>query len=290
MPPISPKTITRLDPAAPLLWRDEATLQLGIDGRLRIEVVGDWVEALLARMNAGFSRRAFDVVAHAAGAPRDEARALLHRVEPFLIDDRPLPPAVWVETLNMTDQRSEYRLREALADEGIPFRARTDPDAVGVVLVKGAAAALQFAGYLRQDIAHLPVAFERGRTTVGPLVVPGASPCLSCRDGHARDADPAWPRLHTQLIGRDCGPLTSIRVAVAASLAALVLAEPESDGAATIVEVSANGAREWRSVRFHAECRCREQSFPSLRGSAKAPAPLARPRATRSETAFARPA
>ncbi len=289
MPPPSPKTITRLDPAAPLLWRDEHTLQLGVDGRVRIEIVGDWVEPLLLRMVDGFSRRAFDVIAHAAGAPRSDARALMRRLEPLLIDDPPARPAAWVEGLNVTDARSDYRMREALADEGVPTGIRSARGAIGVILVQGAAAALQFAPYLREDVAHLPVAFERGRITVGPLVIPGETPCLACRDGHERDADPAWPRLHAQLIGRDGGALTSVRVAEAAFLAARVMTAPEREGA-TIVEISADGVRERRSVRFHAECRCREQSFPSQRESATAPAPLALPRATTTVTAFARPA
>ena len=289
MPPLSPKTITRLDPAAPLLWRDERTLQFGVDGQIRIEIVGGWVEDLLLRMTEGFPRRAFDVLAHAAGAPRGDARALLRRLEPLLVDDPPALPAAWVESLNVTDARSEYRMREALADEGVPTGSRRAHGTVGVILVQGAAAALQFARYLREDVTHLPVAFERGRVTVGPLVVPGVTPCLACRDGHERDADPAWPRLHAQLIGRDCGALTAVRVAEAASLATRIMAEPERDGA-TIVEISADGVRERRPVRFHAECRCRERSFPSQRGSATAPAPLALPHATTTATAFARPA
>lgn len=289
MSPLSSKTITRLDPSAPLLWRDEQTLQLGVDGSVRIEVVGVWVEALLVRMCAGFQRRGFDVIAHASGAPRDEARMLLRRLQPLLVDDPPPPPAVWVEGVNITDARCEYRMRDALADEGLSSGARTDPDAIGVILVQGAAAALQLAPYLSADIPHLPVAFETGRVTVGPLVVPGITPCLSCRDGHERDRDPAWPRLHAQLIARHSGPIAVVHVAEAAALAARILSAPESDASA-IAQITADGARAWRSVTFHAECRCREQSFPSQRESATVPAPLVLPRATTTRTAFAQPA
>ncbi len=288
MPPLTPKTLTRLDPAVPLLWRDGRTIQFGDDGDLRIDVGEPWVEPLLTRMATGFRRAGFDVVAHAVGAPRDEARMLLARLQDRLVDDPVAPRAAWVESIDIADARCEYRMREALADEGVPGGDRGRPDHVGVILVEGAAAALQLARYLREDVPHLPVAIERGRTTVGPLVLPGASPCLSCRDGHARDRDPAWPRMHAQLVGRGAGVISAARIGEAATLAARLLRQPDAGGAS--VEVSADGERVWRSVTFHAECRCRDLSSPSPRGSATAPVPLDRPSATTRVRAFARPA
>lgn len=288
MPPLTPKTITRLDPASPLLWRDGDTLQFGVDGAIRVNAEAPWVEPLLTRMAAGFRRGSFDVVAHAAGAPREEARMLLARLQPLLRDDPQAPRAAWVESVDIADGRCEYRMREALADEGVPAGARSDRGAVGVILIRGAAAALQVACHLREDTPHLPVAIERGRTTVGPLVVPGLSPCLSCRDAHERDRDPAWPRMHAQLIGRGDARISAARIAEAGALAARLLARPDADGACVVV--SAEGERVWRSVRFHEECRCRELSSPSRPGSATAPAPLARPNETRTAREYARPA
>lgn len=282
MSPLSSKTTTRLDPAVPLLWRDGETLQIGIEGTLRIAAREPWVERLVGRMAAGFRRSAFDVIAHAAGAPRAEARMLLSRLEPLLVDDAAAPTAAWVESIDVLDGRCEYRMRDALHDEGVAVGVRDDPDHVGVVLIEGAAAALQFARYLREDTAHLPVALERGRITIGPLVVPGESPCLTCRDQHQRDADDAWPRMHAQLIGRAAGPVSAASIADAATLVARLLSETASPG--SFVEVSGDGRREWRSLTFHEECRCRERSFQSPRGTSTAPAPLA----PRNETTTAR--
>lgn len=288
MPPLSPTTLTRLDPALPLLWRDEHTLQIGADRGMRVTVDAVWVELLVSRMRAGFPRRAFDVIAHGLGAPRREARALLTRLEPILVDDPPTPPAVWIESVNITDGRTEYRLREALADEGIRDGERSNPDHVGLILLQGAASALQLSPYLRADLTHVPVAFEPGRVTVGPLVVPGVSPCLSCRDAHERDRDAAWPRLHAQLIARAAGPISAARVAEAAALSAAILRAARTPDGETSIGISANGHREWRPLTFHAECRCRAPSSRSLRGNATAPVPLVLPTATRSQTASAR--
>lgn len=286
MSPLSPKTITRLDPGVPLLWRDSETLQLGVDGDVRLPVDAPWVVPLLTRMAEGFRMNAFDVIAHGAGAPRREAQLLLARLRPLLVDDAPAPRSAWVETIGMTDGRCEYRMREALADEGVEPGDRADSRDCGVILVRGAAAALHLAIYLREDITHLPVALERGRTTVGPLVIPGETPCLSCRDAHERDRDPAWPRMHAQLVGRNPGPIGAAQVAEAATLAARLLAEGASGG--SFVEVSESGGRVWRSVRFHEECRCREQPSRSLRESATAPSLPVRPNATTTATGFAR--
>lgn len=91
MPPLTPRILTRLDPDVPLLWRDGETLQIGLEGTLRIAASAPWVELLVGRMAAGFRRGAFDVVAHSVGAPRAEARMLLTRLEPLLVDDAPPP-------------------------------------------------------------------------------------------------------------------------------------------------------------------------------------------------------
>jgi len=286
MSPLTPRILTRLDPDVPLLWRDGETLQIGLEGTLRIPASAPWVELLVGRMAAGFRRGAFDVVAHSVGAPRGEARMLLARLEPLLVDDSPPPRAAWVESIDVLDARCEFRLREALSDEGVALGTRTTAEDIGVILVEGAAAALQFARYLREDTPHLPVSLERGRTTVGPLVIPGESPCLSCRDAHERDRDPAWPRMHAQLIGRPAGPLSVARIADAARLAAKLLLADSAAG--SFVEVSADGHHAWRSVTFHEECRCRELSSLSPRGTATEPGPLVPPSATTTARGYAR--
>ncbi|MDF2507673.1 MAG: hypothetical protein K0Q52_1532 [Microbacterium sp.] len=285
--PLTPPTLTLLDPSAPLLWRDEHTLQLGDDDALLIDADAAWVELLLSRLRTGFRRGSFDMIAHTAGAPRDAARALLARLEPVLLDEAAAPRPAWVESIGIDDGRTEYRIREALIDEGVPLVDHGRRPGVGVVLVRGAAAALQFAHHLREDTPHLPVSFEPGRVTIGPLVTPGASACLACRDAHATDHDPAWPLLHTQMIGRDPGPIRAAQVAEAGRLAALLLAaDGSTDG--RMVRVSADGSRVWHSVTFHEECRCRGPLSPSQQGTSTEHVPPVLPISTRTGTAFAR--
>ncbi len=49
---------------------------------------------------------------------------------------------------------------------------------------------------------HLPVRLRDGRGVVGPLVLPGRTSCLRCGDLHRTAADPEWPHLAAQLLGR----------------------------------------------------------------------------------------
>lgn len=287
MAPLTPTTLTRLDPAYPVLWRDAQTLQLGADAAMVVDAEDPWVEPLLRALSEGFRRSAFDVIAHSVGAPRAEARALLQRLHPLLRDDQPDETPLWVDAINLSDARAEARMREALLDEGFPDGSRVDLQHIGIILIEGAAAALQLAPYLRADLPHLPVAFDAGGVTVGPLVVPGKTPCLSCRDGHDRDRDAAWPLLHAQLVARAAGPLSSARVAEGASLVARLLRSPRSD-VTPVAQLTADGTIEWRSVTFHAECRCREQSFRSPRESETAHARRDLPRATTRSPEFAR--
>ncbi len=289
MSPLTPPTITRLDPRYPLLWRDGETVQFGLEDVLRVDVHAQWVEPLLMRLRSGIRRSGFDVIAHGVGAPRDEARRLFEALRPVLVEDPPVPPPAWVEGVNITDPRVQQRLREALVEEGVPPGTRDEGDAVGVIVVEGAAAALQLAAYLRDDVAHLPVAFERDATTVGPLVLPGRTPCLSCRDAHECARDPAWPLLHAQLIGRPAAPISAAKVAAAAVLAARILRTP-TPGAGLMVRVSPDGRRSWRSVRHHAECPCLEPSSRSRRGSATGSVLPARRSGPTTEREYARPA
>lgn len=285
--PLTPTTLTRLDPGTPLLWRDGTTLQLGHEGVIRIAASAPWVERLLSRMRHGFRRASFDVIAHQAGAPREEARQLLALVEPALQEQPPLPLPARVTSLGLIDHRAEPRLREALADEGVPLADDDGAVAVTVVLVPGMAAARQFTGLLRADTPHLPVAVETGRVTVGPLVLPGITPCLACRDVEDAARDEAWPLVHSQLVARDPGRIPLARLAAAGAVAAGLLA---ATAPARIAQINADGGIAWRSVSFREECLCRGPSSPSPPGSATVPVRPDRPSVPTTVPAYAQPA
>lgn len=68
------------------------------------------------------------------------------------------------------------------------------------------------------DLPHIAVTAFGGQAVVGPLVIPGITSCLRCRDLHRADGDAAWPRLSAQWAHRP--PQTPAVPAALAHLAA----------------------------------------------------------------------
>ncbi|KJL27453.1 hypothetical protein RL72_00423 [Microbacterium azadirachtae] len=275
----------RLDPAQPVLWRDADTVQIGAEAALTLSVDGAWVPRVLHALMRGIDERAFEVIAHSAGAPLPEARRLRARLAPVLVGEA-ARYAVRLEASAAVGARTVLRLEEALADARVDV---TDaPEAATVLVRHGAVPARDAAALLAEDRAHLPVAFDAGGSVVGPLVLPGRSPCLSCRDSHDRERDHAWAALHVQLMERDPGRVPLGVVAAAADAVADLLAARgplERSGSGRRIRIRRDGGRSSQTVEFHADCLCR-----SPQGSATGVVlPGPRP-ATRSASALARPA
>ncbi len=282
-------TTLRLDPARPVLWRDAETVQLGIGANaVRLDVDGPWLPRMLDRLGSGIPERAFEVVAHGLGASLPAARRLRTAIAPLLVVDTPRP-TTRIEPSPALDARTLLRLDEALDEAGVDLVEGDDTGAadVPVVLLRhGAVAARDALPQLVRDRPHVALSFDAGGASVGPLVLPGRTPCLSCRDAHDRERDPAWAALHVQLLERDPGhiPLAVI-VAAAAACAGLLSEHAEStrSGESRTIRVSRDGRRASRTVRFHADCACR-----SPRGSATGGVPHGPRPATTSSSAYAR--
>jgi hypothetical protein len=127
-------------------------------------------------------------------------------------------------------------LRQAGVGEVVTGRYAADvseravpPDLVVLVGI-GAVAAKDGARWMREQVDHLPVVLHGTCAEVGPLVVPGRGPCLTCLHLTRADHDPGWPAVLSQLtpavVGRPaevCGE-TSLAFATAGVAAMTVLA------------------------------------------------------------------
>jgi hypothetical protein len=115
-------------------------------------------------------------------------------------------------------------------------------------------------GLLRSDQPHLVLRPRAGGVVVGPLVLPGQTPCLRCTDLVRRDADPAWPTLLPQLL-RTRMPVTAALagwaggVAAAQTLAFLQGSTPETCGATLEINPADHLTRR-RSWSMHPGCGC----------------------------------
>jgi bacteriocin biosynthesis cyclodehydratase domain-containing protein len=115
-------------------------------------------------------------------------------------------------------------------------------------------------------VDHLPVRLRDGVGVVGPLVLPGRSPCLGCVELHRHARDPGWPAVTAQLMDREGSGEPSTAAAAAALAVAQALAALDGFGPAAGERPPALGAtleldlvagvllrRPWSG---HPACRC----------------------------------
>jgi hypothetical protein len=138
------------------------------------------------------------------------------------------------------------------------------PDLI-VLIEHGAANATSAGRLVSVDQPHLSVVIREDDVVVGPLVRPGAGPCLRCLDLHRGDRDPAWPSVLAQVLRPATGTLHPEETAVSTLAAGLVTlqvlahldgtAEPATLGATLEIELP-DGLIARRSWPAHPRCGC----------------------------------
>ncbi|MCJ7858049.1 TOMM precursor leader peptide-binding protein [Corynebacterium kalidii] len=74
---------------------------------------------------------------------------------------------------------------------------------------------------MAQGVPHLPCGVVDGRVVVGPLVLPGTTPCLTCLDTQLLSEDPEWRLIRAQSpgnVGRPGPGLTDLASSVVAEV------------------------------------------------------------------------
>lgn len=285
----------RIDSAHPPVWRSPTVLQFGAVPVARVADPAPWQLRVVRELERGIPDSAYGPLAEALGAPSEEAAAaFLACIRPCLAAASP-PRTVILRTIGNVPDAARAAVAAGLTAGRLEVRHAPGSDPLGgvapgatpVVLVAqhvvppAAGAALMAA-----DAHHLPVILAGTAAEVGPLVIPGVTACLSCVDARRAQEDAAWPAVAAQLMGRPVETEESVAWE-AGIVAARLLTERDrhpSRSATRAVGLRAGSLhRSVRTHRPHAACRCR-----SLAGTATAAVPF--PRATTSETAFARPA
>jgi hypothetical protein len=296
--------VLRLDPRRPLLWRDPSTLQVGADPVLAVLAdVDDARLRLVESLVVGVTRERLLQLAEHLGVRSTQVDALLTDLAGALRSDGATAsagteagalPAAAVHPLAVVGRGvGAERVAAVLAEAGHPIALLTP--AADLPRPRRAAAVLvsthvvdphEHARWLRRDVPHLPIVFSEVAVTVGPLVLPGASPCLVCVERQRARHDPARAAIAAQLWGAPAAAETPTLALEAALIARGML---RSRSTATSVRLDAETATRttlaWQ--RDH-DCTCRgfsPRAEPAARrGSDSEPARPAPPTAARPTT------
>lgn len=145
------------------------------------------------------------------------------------------------EVLRRWDQRVQVTgcptllpaITQSLAVAGLRVTQREQTDAISVFVGRISPTTIQ--NWTAERRVHLVVSPRPSSVRVGPLVVPGAGPCLRCLHLARTDHDPAWPRISEHL-RRSPWPMPDpLLVHRAAGLAALAVTRYAESGASPLI-------------------------------------------------------
>jgi hypothetical protein len=229
---VAPSSTLRLSRPAVALWRSPGVLQVGLDSPALV----------LSGVPAGLPL-AIELLARPQGT--DDLARLVPDLDPEWIDwlvdrltaaglMRP-PEAVSIAPLAVVGTGAlAGAVRESLTRTGLhviraePAALAGDETAIAsgvpeLVILAGEAAEPDRAltdALFRSGRPHLVVRLEPDRAVVGPLVMPGRSPCVRCQDLNRCRLDDAWPHLLAQLCREAVAPEPTL-LAWAANTAAV---------------------------------------------------------------------
>ena len=251
--------VLKLDPAYPLVWRSPSSLQLGVDPAIvTLHDVSETTERLVAALVAGVGLPGLTMLARGRLAELDE---LLRVVEPVLLPERVEEPSAPVVAVTGSG-RSAEAIAATLHGEGMRVVAAETHDRphFAVAVAHHVLPPELHGHWLRRDVPHLPVVITDSATVIGPLIRPGDGPCLHCLELHHRDADPAWPAIAAQLLGRTSHAESATTASEAAAVVGRIVlgwGHGAEVGVASIRIDAATGQRTEHTWRAHPECGCR---------------------------------
>ena len=237
--------ILRLDSRRPIVWRSPRTLQIGVDPRLAVlDDVTDGDARLIDALTAGITRAGLGTLAAQAGVPPRRVDEVLRAVDPALEHDDEQRSAAQRAPLAVVGRGvAAARVAGVMGEAGHPVtvgesvtRLGGRRPAIAVLVSSHVVDPLENQRWLRRDVAHLPIVFGEVAVTVGPLVVPGGTACLTCVERKRAADDSAWSAVAAQLWGRTASTETVAR-ATEAAIEALRLLRGRGDGLAVRLDV-----------------------------------------------------
>jgi bacteriocin biosynthesis cyclodehydratase domain-containing protein len=260
----------QIDPRFPVLWRTPTSVQIGADRPIvTLSEVTVPEEYLLAVLRKGISRPGLDMIGQSVGATPDSVADLLVRVGPSLRSGPAKAARLEGQRVSVTGSRhASEAIRGVLEGLGARLVDDTDRPELAIIVSTFDTDPRQAGAWLRRDIPHLAVVFGDAEVRVGPLVEPGAGPCLHCVERARIDDDEAWPALAGQLLGRSAPTEDPLTVSTTTPVVARIVLDRLGDGvpaarryrlrSRALVIDGLSGDITERCFRPHPDCACRE--------------------------------
>lgn len=256
-----------LDPRAPVVWRDPATLQVGVDRpALVLSPVSRLDERVVAAVAAGHGAGGLPTLVAHLGVDHTAVETCVERLRPALVREHPEsgpPPVVVVAGPGPVTDAVARLLSSCGADVRRASRDLPPPrHATGVLVGGHVLDPTVVREWVRSDLTHLVVRVGDRQARIGPVTVPGTTACARCLDLHAGEADAAWPAIAGQLSTRPLSAPPLLSIHEIATRAARRVWSRLVDAAATpedaeVESVSiGDGLVTRASVTPHPECGC----------------------------------
>lgn len=195
-----------LDPAFPICWENLDTLRVGFDrAAVRLPAPSPAAQRFLAALRTGVEQEELTSLAKRAGLSAREQRVLMRRLDPVLVrgsahatsPDLTTLPAMTLAVFGRGVFAHGIRERLALAEYPLVSAGERPGFAVLVEeFLHGTALAQSL---LADGVPHIPIRVTDQHLFLGPAVLPGGAPCLSCVELHQLDVEPALHVLGAQL-------------------------------------------------------------------------------------------
>lgn len=274
----------------PLTWATETTLRCGDDPRSPTCRVTDTEAELIETARAGIDYETLVEMANAASIPPLRLRRLVAFLRPSLHDASASPdddagPAGELSDATCAPRAASIRQRRTayvvhyagdsryvalcewlLDNAGVrlapahesPGMSRQTP--VGLLVASAVPHPRETRRWMRSITPHVAVTIRAHGVDVSPVIVPGRTACLRCRELWNAEDDPTWMLTAAQLAAMPAADVertvsaTAFGLAIAQLLGVIDGEQPAQEGS----RVHPHGVTAARRARFHPDCGCRE--------------------------------
>lgn len=249
----------------PVVWRTPHSLQIGIDHPVTVlDDIPDQAAPLIHALQSGVTREGYLLIAKQLKLRAPVAMALVDGLSSAFHDDvdRVTPRLVVtghsVARVILAETMSQWGYDVSLASSPEPSQT----DVIHLLAADYLVDPQWLSRYGSGRSPHLPLVFSDHSVTAGPLINPGKTPCLSCRELFLRESEPHWLSLGSQLWGHAAPTATEEHARLAAVLVSIALGELHLADTAEHSHPIAryqttNQTVSLLEASFHPDCHCR---------------------------------